>query len=216
MEIAPAPAAAPDLQTVTTLDELREVVPEPHPSLWEKDIGRIDGSARTFIEASPFVLLATSGPEGSCDVTPRGDPAGSVLVLDEHTLVIADRRGNRRLDAFRNILDNPHVGLLFVIPGRSDTVRVNGTARIVREAPFFDRLTVQGVRPVLALVVTVEELFLHCAKAFLRAGLWEPESWPDPGSVPSVGRMAKAMKNLDVAAEDIDAALAHDAEHNRY
>lgn len=216
MEIAPAPAAAPDLQTVTTLDELREVVPEPHPSLWEKDIGRIDGSARTFIEASPFVLLATSGPEGTCDVTPRGDPAGSVLVLDEHTLVIADRRGNRRLDAFRNILDNPHVGLLFVIPGRSDTVRVNGTARIVREAPFFDRLTVQGVRPVLALEVTVEELFLHCAKAFLRAGLWEPESWPDPASVPSVGRMAKAMKNLDVAAEDIDAALAHDAEHNRY
>jgi predicted pyridoxine 5'-phosphate oxidase superfamily flavin-nucleotide-binding protein len=95
-------------------------------------------------------------------------------------------------------------------------VRVNGTAQLVREAPFFDRLTVQGVRPVLAVVVTVEELFLHCAKAFLRAGLWEPGSWPDPASVPSVGQMAKAMKNLDVAAEDIDAALAHDAEHHRY
>ena len=144
METAPALS---DLQAVTTLDELRAVVPEPHRSLWEKDIGRIDESARTFIEASPFVLLATSGPDGTCDVTPRGDPTRSVLVLDEHTLVIADRRGNRRLDAFRNILANPHVGLLFVIPGRSDTVRVNGTAQLVREAPFFDRLAMQGVRP---------------------------------------------------------------------
>jgi PPOX class probable FMN-dependent enzyme len=219
MEIAPAPpdvAAAPDLQVVTTLDELREVVPEPHVSLWEKDIRRIDGSARTFIEASPFLLLSTSGPDGTCDVTPRGDPAGSVLVLDEHTLVIADRRGNRRLDALRNILDNPHVGLLFVIPGRPDTLRVNGTARLVRDAPFFDRLTVQGVRPALAVVVTVQELFLHCAKAFLRAGLWDPETWPDPAAVPSIGQMAKAMRNLDVPAEEIDAALAHDAEHHRY
>jgi uncharacterized protein len=206
-----------DMQVVSTLDELREVVPEPHPSLWEKDVGRIDPTARAFVEAAPFVLLATSGPEGTCDVTPRGDPAGSVLVLDEHTLVLADRRGNRRLDAFRNILANPHVGLLFVIPGRSDTLRVNGTARIVREAPFFDRLAVQGVRPDLALLVHVEELFVHCAKAFLRAGLWEPETWPEPGAVPSAGEMVRSMRNLeDAAAARIDEMLAQDARHNRY
>jgi uncharacterized protein len=206
-----------DMQVVSTLDELREVVPEPHPSLWEKDVGRIDPTARAFVEAAPFVLLATSGPEGTCDVTPRGDPAGSVLVLDEHTLVLADRRGNRRLVAFRNILANPHVGLLFVIPGRSDTLRVNGTARIVREAPFFDRLAVQGVRPDLALLVHVEELFVHCAKAFLRAGLWEPETWPEPGAVPSAGEMVRSMRNLeDSAAARIDEMLAHDARHNRY
>jgi uncharacterized protein len=167
----------PEMQVVSTLDELREVVPEPHAAMWEKDIGRIDPTARTFIESSPFVLLATSAPDGTCDVTPRGDPAGSVLVLDEQTVVLADRRGNHRLDAFRNILANPHVGMLFVVPGRSDTLRVNGSARIVREAPFFDRLTVQGSRPALALVVHVEELFVHCAKAFRRAGLWEPERW---------------------------------------
>ncbi|GAA1862090.1 pyridoxamine 5'-phosphate oxidase family protein [Pseudonocardia ailaonensis] len=204
------------MDVVRTLEELRELVPEPHVSLWEKDIGCIDESARTFVEASPFVLLATSAPDGTCDVTPRGDPAGSVLVLDEHTLVIADRRGNRRLDGIRNILENPHVGLLFVIPGRPDTVRVNGTARIVRDAPWFDRLEVQGTRPALAVVVTVEELFLHCAKAFLRAGLWEPESWPDPKAVPSQGAMAKAMRSLDVPAADIDAMLAEDAAENRY
>jgi uncharacterized protein len=204
------------VEVVRNLEELREVVPEPHPALWEKDIGRIDESARTFIDASPFLLLATSAPDGSCDVTPRGDPAGSVLVLDEHTLVIGDRKGNHRLDALRNILGNPHVGLLFVIPGRPDTVRVNGTAQIVRDAEWFDRLEVQGKRPALALVVTVEELFLHCAKAFLRAGLWEPESWPDPKAVPSQGAMVRAMKSLEVEAAAIDAMLAKDAAENRY
>ena len=204
------------MQVITSLNELREVVPEPHPSMWEKDIGRIDESARTFIEASPFLLLSTSGPDGTCDVTPRGDPAGSVVVLDEHTLAIADRRGNRRLDAIRNVLGNPHVGLLFVIPGRSDTVRVNGTAQVVRDAPFFDRLVVQDSRPQLALLVTVQELFLHCAKAFLRAGLWDPASWPDPASVPTQGAMAKAMRALDMPAAELDAMLAHDAAHHRY
>jgi PPOX class probable FMN-dependent enzyme len=206
-----------DMRVISTLDELREVVPEPHPALWEKDIGRIDPTARSFIEASPFLLLATSAPDGSCDVTPRGDPAGSVLVLDEHTIVVADRRGNRRLDGLRNVLANPHVGLLFVVPGRSDTLRVNGTAQVVSDAPFFDRLVVEGSRPVLALVVHVEELFLHCAKAFLRAGLWEPASWPDPAAVPSPGEMVRSMRDLDVSVvPEIDAMLERDAEQNRY
>jgi uncharacterized protein len=204
------------MKVVGGLEELREIVPEPHPDMWDKDIGRIDESARAFVEASPFLLLATAAPDGSCDVTPRGDPPGSVLVLDEQTLVIADRRGNRRLDAMRNILGNPHVGLLFVIPGRSDTVRVNGTAQIASDADFFDRLVVRGTRPDLAIVVTVTELFLHCAKAFRRAGLWEPGSWPDPGAVPSQGTMARAMRGWAVDAAQIDAALAHDAEHNQY
>ncbi|GAA4537556.1 pyridoxamine 5'-phosphate oxidase family protein [Pseudonocardia xishanensis] len=205
------------MRVVGTLEELREVVPEPHVSLWEKDIGRIDPTARTFIETSPLVMLATSAPDGTCDVTPRGDPAGSVLVLDERTLVLADRRGNRRVDALRNVLANPHVGLLFVVPGRSDTLRVNGTARVVSDAPFFDRLVVEGARPVLALVVHVEELFLHCGKAFLRGGVWEPERWPDADAVPSPGEMVRSMKDLEPSAvPEIDAMLAHDAEHHRY
>ncbi|WP_246394076.1 MSMEG_1061 family FMN-dependent PPOX-type flavoprotein [Pseudonocardia pini] len=212
-----AATAQQDMRVISTLDELREVVPEPHPSLWEKDIGRIDPTARTFIETSPFLLLATSAPDGTCDVTPRGDPAGSVLVLDEHTIVIADRRGNRRLDGLRNVLANPHVGLLFVVPGRSDTLRVNGTAQVVSEAPFFDRLVVEGSRPVLALVVRVEELFLHCAKAFLRAGLWDPASWPDRAAVPSPGEMVRSMRDLDASVvPEIDAMLERDAAQNRY
>jgi uncharacterized protein len=212
-----ASAVDRDMRVVSTLDELREVVPEPHPSLWEKDIGRIDPTARTFIETSPLFMLATAGPDGTCDVTPRGDPAGSVLVLDEQTVAVADRRGNRRLDGLRNILENPHVGLLFVIPGRSDTLRVNGTARIVSEAPFFDRLEVQGSRPALALVVHVEELFLHCGKAFLRGGVWDPASWPASDAVPTPGEMVRSMKELEASVvPEIDAMLAHDAEHNRY
>ncbi|MEU4246006.1 MSMEG_1061 family FMN-dependent PPOX-type flavoprotein [Amycolatopsis sp. NPDC026612] len=124
----------------------------------KKVIDRIDGHARNLIEHSPFVLLATSAPDGRCDVSPRGDPAGSVLVLDEKTLVLADRPGNKLIDSFRNIIDNPHAGLLFLVPGMNETLRVNGRAKLVSDAPFFDSLVVQGKRPKLAVVVPAAEL----------------------------------------------------------
>jgi PPOX class probable FMN-dependent enzyme len=202
---------------VTTEAELREIVKEPSQGIWDKDIGRIDEHARTIIAHSPFVLLATSNPDGTCDVSPRGDPAGSVLVLDDHRLVFADRPGNHRLDSFRNMLRNPGVGLLFLVPGMNETLRVNGRATLVSDAPFFDDLTVQGKRPRLAVLIDVEELYMHCAKAFLRSSLWQPGTWPDRGSLPTLGRIAKDHLGLkDVSAEKIDADLALDSERNRY
>ena len=197
--------------------ELREIVREPGQRMWDKDIARIDEHARTLIAHSPLVLLATSDEAGSCDVSPKGDPAGSVLVLDDHRLAIADRPGNHRVDSFRNVLHNPRVGLLFLVPGMNETLRVNGRATLVSDAPFFDDLAVRGKRPRLALLVEVEELYMHCAKAFVRSALWQPETWPDRGTLPTLGRIAKDHMNLtDATVEELDRGLALDAETNRY
>ena len=129
--------------------------------------------------------MATSSAAGECDASPKGDPAGSLVhVIDDRTIALAERPGNRRADGYRNILENPHVGLNFLIPGRGDTLRINGRARLVSDAPFFDEMVVKGHRPVLAVVVEIEDLFFHCAKAFLRSGLWKPETWDPEARVP--------------------------------
>ena len=195
---------------------LREVIGEAAELTQQKVIDRIDEHARTLIAHSPFVLLATSAPDGSCDVSPRGDPAGSVLVLDEKTLVLADRPGNKLIDSFRNIVDNPHAGLLFLVPGMNETLRVNGRAKLVSDAPFFDSLVVQGKRPRLAVVVEVEELYMHCAKAFLRSSLWKPETWPDRSTLPSMGTIMRDQMSLPIAAEELDARLDHRAATEQY
>src|SRR5688500_11577740 len=132
-------------RVIETEDALREIVDHPHPTIANKAVGRIDDVSRRFLEASPFVLLATSAQDGRCDVSPRGDPPGSVLVLDEHTVALADRRGNRRLDSMRNILVNPQVGMLFLVPGMGETLRLNGVARIVTEAEYLPWMAVAGV-----------------------------------------------------------------------
>ncbi|UBU17439.1 pyridoxamine 5'-phosphate oxidase family protein [Nonomuraea gerenzanensis] len=206
-----------EIRTVTTEAELREIVKEPQQTIWDKDIARIDEHARTIIAHSPFVLLATSNTDGTCDVSPRGDPAGSVLVLDDQRLALADRPGNHRVDSLRNVLLNPHVGLLFIVPGMNETLRVNGRATIVSDAPFFDDLTVKGKRPRLGLLVEVEELYMHCAKAFLRSSLWDPATWPDRKSLPTLGQIAKDHIGIKgVPAKVIDAGLAVDAKMNQY
>ncbi|RAY12738.1 pyridoxamine 5'-phosphate oxidase family protein [Actinomadura craniellae] len=206
-----------EIRTVTTEAELREIVKEPPQTIWDKDIARIDEHARTIIAHSPFLTLATSNPDGTCDVSPRGDPPGSVLVLDDHRLVLADRPGNRRVDSFRNVLHNPHVGLLFMVPGMNETLRVNGRATLVADAPFFDDMVVKGKRPQLALLIEVQELYMHCAKAFLRSSLWKPETWPDRKDLPTFGRIAKDQMGIKgVPAKVIDAGLAIEARTNQY
>src|SRR5205814_4961602 len=134
-----------------------------------KERGVLDEQCRAFIARSPFLLLATSGASGRCDVSPKGDPPGFVVVLDEHRLAIPDRLGNKRLDGMRNILENPHVGLIFLIPGREETLRVNGRASIVRDVELLTRLAAQGKLPQLAIAVETEEVFFHCPKAFRRS-----------------------------------------------
>jgi PPOX class probable FMN-dependent enzyme len=176
---------------ITTEAQLRELVEHPHPILRDKAIPVIDEQSARFLAAATFFTLATTAADGTVDVSPRGEPAGGVLVLDERTLAFADRPGNRRLDSFRNILQRPDVGLLFVIPGVGEALRVNGKATLVRDAPFLEPLAGQG--PVLGVVVAVEELFLHCGQALKRSSLWEPAAWPDRESLPTVGELMKSQ-----------------------
>ena len=179
---------------ITDVEALVDLVGVPIARVRDKVRPVLHDLDRQWLAASPFCLVATSDAEGRCDVSPKGDPAGQLAyVLDDVTIAIAERPGNRRVDGYHNILANPHVGLLFMIPGRGDTLRINGRARLVTEAPFFDDMIVKGHRPQLALVVEIEQIFFHCAKAFLRSDAWKPETW-DPTAVPSVARLARAIK----------------------
>ena len=197
--------AYPFQHVVSTEAELREVVGEPGDLVLRKQLSVLDAHCRTFIARSPFVLVGTAGACGACDVSPRGDGPGFALVLDDRTLLIPDRPGNRRVDGFRNVLENPHVGLLFVIPGMEETLRVNGRACIVRDADLMARMAVGGKHPALALAVEVEDAFLHCAKAFKRSSLWQAETWPDRADLPSLGKMLlDQVKPKDTTAEELD------------
>lgn len=174
---------------VATEEQLRALYGHPGARAVAKEQPVLNADCRAFIAHSPFLVMGTAGADGRCDVSPKGDAPGFVHVLDDQHLLIPDRLGNNRLDGLRNVLDNGHVGLIFLIPGREDTLRVNGHARIVCDEALLERLAVNGKRPVTALLVEVEQAFMHCARAFKRAGLWEPERWPDTGGVRSMQRM---------------------------
>ena len=185
------------MEMVTDEARLRTLVGgEPAELAVRKQLARIDEHARQFLAESPFCVLATAGADGRCDATPRGDEPGFALVVDERTLAIPERPGNKRLDSLRNVLANPQIGLLFMVPGVTHTLRINGTARLVADADFFDQMTVYGKPPVLALQVTVEEAYFHCSKAFVRSRLWRPESWPASGVLPSLGRVMRDQVGL--------------------
>jgi PPOX class probable FMN-dependent enzyme len=198
---------------VTSERELRELVGVPGPIAVAKQIDVLDQDCRTFIAHSPYVLLGTSDAAGRCDVSPKGDAPGFVAVLDDRHLAIPDRPGNKRLDGMRNILSNPHVGLLFLVPGRQDTLRVNGRACLVRDEALLERFAVQGKRPLLALGVAVEEVFLHCGKASWRSRLWEPSQWPDVAAMPSPGCVLFAhAKPSGMTTADMDQRFVADKE----
>ena len=190
---------------VRTLEQLVAVVGEPIPRVRDKVRDRLHDLDRQWLATSPFCVLATSDADGRLDTSPKGDPAGQLVhVLDDTTLAIAERPGNRRVDGYKNVLANPHVGLLFMIPGRDDTLRINGRARLVSDADWFDAMVVKGSRPILGLVVEVEEVFTHCAKAFLRSRLWHPESW-EPDHVPSRAVIAHTFERADQPLAEVEA-----------
>jgi PPOX class probable FMN-dependent enzyme len=189
---------------ISTLDELVDLVGVPLPHVATKARATLHELDREWLAASPFCLIGTADESGACDVSPKGDPPGQLVhVLDDTTIAIAERPGNRRVDGYRNVLANPHVGLLFLIPGRGDTLRINGRARLVSDAPYFDAMVVKGHRPILALVVEIVEIFHHCAKAFLRAQLWHPETWTDP--VPARPVIAKEFERPESSLEELTA-----------
>jgi PPOX class probable FMN-dependent enzyme len=187
---------------ITSEAQLRELIGEPLPRVAAKARPGLHDYDKQWLASSPLCLVATSGANGSCDVSPKGDPPGFTLVLDDTTIAIPERPGNRRADGFRNILANPHVGLIYLVPGREDTLRINGAARLVSDAPFFDQMRVKGHRPLLALVVEIDQVFYHCAKAFLRSNLWQPGTWNAAG-VPSRAQIAQRIEQPDVALEDL-------------
>ena len=188
---------------ITSLAELRELVGSPSERAVRKQLAALDGHCRRFIEHSPFMMLGTSSADGRCDVSPKGDAPGFVAILDDTTLAIPDRPGNKRFDSLQNILANPHVGLLFLIPGMDETLRVNGTAELVRDPELLERLAVGGKPPVLAIRVHIQEAFLHCGRSSLRAQVWDPERYLPRQELPSLARMITDQMrapNVDGAA----------------
>ncbi len=193
-----------DLEEVASASELREILGPVGKRPANKERPALHQLDRQWLAASPFCLVATSGADGSCDVSPKGDPAGFALVLDDQTIALPERPGNRRADSFHNVLANPHVGLIFMIPGRGDTLRINGRARLLRDAPFFDRMVVQGNRPALALLVEIDTVYHHCSKALLRSELWDPQTW-QPQQVPRRSVIAQQLEPTDRSLEQLDA-----------
>jgi uncharacterized protein len=194
---------------VSTIDELRAIVGEPNKYVANKVRARLSTVQRDWLAQSPLGFVATTDAQGRVDVSPKGDPPGFVHVLDDTTIAIPERPGNKRVDGYLNVLERSHVGTLFVIPGRGDTLRINGTARILVDADYFDAMTVEGKRPILALEIDVEEVFFHCAKAFLRSDAWKPESW-NPTAVPSVAQIAKALMKADISQAELDEYYSED------
>lgn len=177
--------------------DLVDLVGKPSPLIADKETDFVTPLVQEFVMNSPYFLLATAAEDGSCDCTPRGDPAGSLVTfLDDRTLVFADRKGNRRVDSMRNMLQNPHVGMLFLVPGTDETVRINGTASISTDPELCEQLSMQGKPATLAVVVAIEEVFTHCARSILRSKIWEPDTWPDTDTIPTLMAMLSEQKNL--------------------
>jgi len=191
---------------VTSHEQLRTVykTPEPDSNPIRKELGRLDAHCRAFIARSPFVLMGTSDGKGNADVTPKGDKPGFAVVLDDTTIAIPDRPGNNRLDTLENIILEPAVGLLFLIPGMNETLRVNGEAKITLDPVLRERLAVEGRPPMSVVVVTVKSAYMHCAKAFMRSQLWQPESWPDRKSMPTLGEILRDQLSLSDTPEQTD------------
>jgi PPOX class probable FMN-dependent enzyme len=168
---------------ITDEQALRALVPEPPQRAWDKEQDSIDPLTARFLAASPFAVLATADADGRCDASPRGGPPGFAVLLSPTVLVLPDYSGNRRQDSHRNILANPHVGLVFLVPAVQETLRVNGRARLRDDRELLEALPTGAGAPKLALEVTIETAYVHCGKAPKRAGLWDPESWPEPVSL---------------------------------
>jgi len=193
---------------VNNVDALRAIVGEPDQYVANKVKDRLSPIQRDWLAHSPLGFVATTDADGRVDVSPKGDPPGFVHVIDDTTIAIPERPGNKRVDGHLNVLERPHVGTLFLIPGRGDTLRINGTARILADADYFDAMTVKGKRPILVLEIDVEEVFFHCAKAFLRSDAWDPSTW-NPTAVPSVAQIAQALKK-DMSLAELEKYYGED------
>jgi uncharacterized protein len=181
---------------IETEEELRALIGTPSELVKRKTINQLDHNCKSFISKSPFLVISTADKSGSCDVSPRGDLPGFVLVLNENYLVIPERPGNKRMDTMVNILSNPQIGLQFFIPGLGETLRVNGKACLVKDSELLEQMAAKGKIPLIGIGVQVEECYMHCAKALIRSGLWEPSTWPEKETLPSVAKIIYEHANL--------------------
>jgi PPOX class probable FMN-dependent enzyme len=191
------------MEFISTTEELEALYGKVNPTSIQKETPVITDEYRRLIEASPFVTVATSG-SGGLDCSPKGDAAGFVHVLDEHTLAIPDRRGNNRLDSLHNLVEDPRIALLFLIPGIGETLRVNGTARLTADERLRESMTFKGAMPTVVTVVEVESVYFHCSKAILRSDLWNPELHADRSSLPTPGKIMESISCGDIDADTVD------------
>lgn len=209
-----------DEYSITTREQLREIIPEPQPGVYKKQIDHLDANCEAFIAHSPFVMIATSHADGTCDSTPRGGPPGFMSVLESRYLVVPDYPGNRRNDSFQNILSHPpgaHAGMLVMIPGLEETLRLGGRIYLTQAPEILALDQVSGKPPKMAIVVDVNEAFIHCAKAFKRSRLWDPEAWPNISDLPSVAQIVRDHVNIEqLDVETIDKMMQQDYKDNMY
>ncbi len=203
-------------EVVSTEEQFRTVMGRPSSVVVRKELTVLDSYARNFIEHSPFVIVGTAGADGHLDMSPKGDPAGFVMVIDDSTLAIPDRLGNRRADTFKNLLVNDQVGLIFMIPGKPETLRVSGRAIIVRDTALRERMAVRDKLPDFAIVVEVSRMFFHCAKCAVRSSLWDHEAWPEPSGLPSIAEATVSAAKLTMSVADAQAIADNDIRTRLY
>ncbi len=203
-------------EVIGSAEALRAYARRPSDRVKAKETDHIDPLAQRFIAASPLVFVASRREDGTLDVTPRGDPAGFVHVLDEHTLAMPDRPGNFRMDTFENVIRDGFIGLIFVIPGHGDTLRVSGEATLVRDRGIGEKLAVNGRPSEFAILIRVQHVLSHCPKAFVRAGVWTQERWPDTSGVPTLAELIVAHGNLTEGVEEMAEIIDRDRETRLY
>jgi PPOX class probable FMN-dependent enzyme len=198
------------MEFIADREALRQHYRAPGDGAVKKELRRLDHHAKNFLARSPFVLVGSSDDKGNADVTPKGDKPGFVAVLDDSTIAIPDRPGNNRLDTLENVLVNPAVGLLFLIPGMNETLRINGEARLTADPALREQLAAEGKSPVTVMVVAIKAVYMHCAKAFMRSDLWAPATWPERASLPTLGQVLRdhlaLAENADVLDRSLDEA----------
>ena len=202
--MADTPTRTPESQVIRTEAQLRALIGEPAALTCAKISDRLNAMTRRFVERSPLVCVATSDAAGNCDLSPRGDPAGFLRILDDRTLLMPERPGNRLADSLRNLLSNPHIGLLFIVPGVTDTFRVNGRATITTDPELLGPCAVEGKQPLLGVLVEIDEAYTQCSKALLRSQLWDTRRFVDPATMPTGGQVHRAIQGEAFDADGYD------------
>lgn len=203
-------------EIITNIEQLREVMGYPSHRVTDIVIPKLDKHCRAFIAKSPLVFIASSDARGNMDISPKGDPPGFVQILDDNTLAIPDRPGNRRADTFQNILENPQVGLFFLVPGKGETLRISGSAMIVRDKALRQSMAINGKTPDFALIVNIKEAFFHCAKCMLRSKIWQREQWQSIDDLPSLAQTMVDAANLQESVEEMQALIEQDEQNGLY